>query len=501
VEVVMEKVKVVLGGDPEFELVRVNVADLLRVEVALPWGAIGKEGEFLLELRPLPSLKPETLVGRVGRLLLMVPRVLGAVPSTACRRYPTGGHVHIGGVPVEAREGVAKAVDEALGDLFHSLNTETRLSVGYGRRGDWRPQPWGVEYRTPPASLWSHPEVALTFLRAIKWVAEKFLSGEEPLKDPAWPLVRAGAEKAAAFVREHGGKLHWGAWKEYVGEANLREGLEVGVALEPRTECDGEFLGDLRAMLARLGIPSAKVAPLDRERGECASNVPGYGELPEGLEPYAPGGRLALSWRLRNDPLFRRAEIPKLEGAIARLLERLEEEGGDFLVREAAHLSVDWPPELEAEGAEEDWDPDSEVYACDECGAPVPYPELHRGERGRAYCPECWEEEYALCRGCGRVLRRYQARHDRNGRAYCGECYDSLYVICSSCDVEIATDEARFDEVGEAYCEECYSERYAVCEECGEEVAWDEVEEVDGLAYCPSCYASLEEDEEAVLEE
>ncbi len=494
----MEKVKVVLGGDPEFELLRegwlVRVAELLRAEVELPWGVIGKERE-LLELRPRPSTKPETLVKNVGHLLLMVPRVLGGVPSTVCRAYPLGGHVHIGGVPGSAREGLAKAVDEGLGDLFHSLNTEARLSVGYGQRGDWRLQPWGVEYRTPPASLWSHPGVALVFLRAIKWVAEKFLSGEDPFRHPAWPFVRAAAEKAAAFVREHEGKLHWEAWKTHIGEFALGE-QEVGVALELGTECDGSFLEDLRAMFARLGIRLVKVVPLDRERGECTSNVPGYGELADGLEPYVPGGVLALSWRFRNDPLFRRAEIPKLERAIAHFLER---ENRGLLVREVVPFSVEWPPELEVEGAEEDWDPSNEVYACDECGAPVPYPELHRGERGRTYCPECWEEEYASCRGCGRTLRRFQARHDRNGRAYCEECYDNFYVICSSCDVEVATDEARFDEVGEAYCEECYGERYTSCEECGEEVAWDEVEEVNGLPYCPSCYASLEEDEEAVL--
>jgi hypothetical protein len=476
------------------------VADLLEAEVELPWGVIGKERE-LLELRPRPSTRPETLVRNVGYLLLMVPRVLGGVPSTVCRFYPLGGHVHIGGVPVEAREGVARAVDEGLGDLLHSLNTEARLRVGYGQRGDWRPQPWGVEYRTPPVSLWSHPMVALTFLRAVKWVAEKVLDGQEPLKDPVWPTVRVNAERATDFVKAHGGRLHLGAWKEYVGEFDLREGLEVEVALEPGMECEGTFFEDLRGMLARLGIPSVKVVPLDRERGECASNVPGYGELADGLEPYVPGGVLALSWRFRNDPPFRRAEVSKLERAILRLLERVEEEGGDFLVRETVPLSVDWPPELEAEGVEEDWEPGSEAYACDGCGALVPYPELHRGERGRAYCPECWEEEYASCRSCGRTLQRFHARHDRNGRPYCEECYDNLYVTCSLCDVEVAADEARFDEVGEAYCEGCYSERYTACEECGQELAWNEVEEVDGLPYCPSCYASLEEDGEAVLGE
>jgi hypothetical protein len=501
--VAMEEVKIALGGDPEFELVRrgllVSVADLLKAEVELPWGVIGKERE-LLELRPRPSKRPETLVRNVGHLLLMVPRVLGGVPSTVCRAYPLGGHVHIGGVPASAREGVAKAVDEGLGDFFHSLNTETRLSVGYGRRGDWRPQPWGVEYRTPPASVWSHPGVALTFLRAIKWVAERALEGEDPFRHPAWAFVREAAEKAAEFVRKHGGRLYWGAWKAYVGEFDLREDLEVEVALEPGTEFEGTFFEDLRAMLARLGIPSVKVVPLDRERGDFASNVPGYGELADGLEPHVPSGELGLSWRFRNDPFFRRAEVPKLERAILRLVERVEEEGGDFLVGEAVPLSVDWPPELEAEGVEEDWEPGSEVYACDGCGALVPYPELHRGEGNRAYCPECWEEEYASCCGCGRTLQRSHARYDRNRRAYCEECYDSLYVTCSLCDVEVAADEARFDEVGEAYCEDCYSERYTACEECGQEVAWDEVEEVDGLRYCPSCYASLE-DGEAVLGE
>jgi hypothetical protein len=500
----MEKAKVALGGDPEFVLVRrgllMSVADLLRAEVELPWGVIGKERE-LLELRPRPSGSPETLVRNVGHLLLAAPRVLGGVPSTVCRFYPLGGHVHIGGVPVGAREGVARAVDEGLGDLLHSLNTEARLRVGYGQRGDWRPQPWGVEYRTPPASLWSHPEVVLVFLRAIKWVAERVLDGQEPLKDPVWPAVRANAERAAEFVKAYGGRFHLGAWKAYIGEFDLREGLGVEVALEPGMEFDGAFFGDLRAMFARLGIPSAKVIPLGQEKGDYASNVPGYGELADGLEPFAPGGELGLSWRFRNDPVFRREEMPKLERAILRLLERLEEEGGDFLVKEALPLLVDWPAELFEAEEGDDWEPDSEVYACDGCGALVPYPELHRGERGRAYCPECWEEEYVSCRVCGREVREDSALYDRNRRAYCERCYHETYVVCSVCEEEVPADEARFDEIGEAYCEDCYSERYTTCEECGRDVAWDEVVERDGLPYCPSCHDSLEEDEEGVLEE
>jgi hypothetical protein len=216
----MEKPKITLGADPEFELVHrgwiASAERLLEGEIGLPWGFVGTDGH-LLELRPKPSANPETLIGNLGRLLLSVLGVAQGVPSTACKRHPIGGHVHIGGVPGEVREDLVSVIDGLLGDLFHSLSGETRLKAGYGKRKDWRPQPWGVEYRTPPASVWSHPAVALVFLRAIKWVAERFLAGEDLFEDPAWPAIRASAERAAEFVRRHEGRLHWGAWKAYVG--------------------------------------------------------------------------------------------------------------------------------------------------------------------------------------------------------------------------------------------------------------------------------------------
>lgn len=149
----MKKVKIItLGADPEFELVCqgwiANAERILEEETRLPWGTIGSDRNAL-ELRPRPSASPETLVRNLGRLLLSVLGVAQGVPSTACKQYPLGGHVHLGGVPEDAREDVAKAIDEALGDLFHSLRPDVRLRTEYGRRGDWRPKPWGLEYRTP----------------------------------------------------------------------------------------------------------------------------------------------------------------------------------------------------------------------------------------------------------------------------------------------------------------------------------------------------------------
>jgi hypothetical protein len=195
--------------------------------------------------------------------------------------------------------------------------------------------------------------------------------------------------------------------------------------------------------------------------------------------------------------------MPKLEEALAQLLEGLEgEDGGEFLVREAVPFSAEWP--LEAEEDEEDWEPDRREYVCDGCGERGLYWEMRRGERGRAYCRECWEEEYASCSVCGRQLRRDNAHYDRNRRAYCEECYHGVYVVCSACEEEVPVDEARWDEVWEAFCESCYGERHTSCVECGQEVSWDEVEERDGLLYCPSCYASIldsSEEEETVLGE
>jgi predicted RNA-binding Zn-ribbon protein involved in translation (DUF1610 family) len=500
------EITVTLGGDPEFELIakgRVVAAErfLSGAIVPLPWGAIGEDGSGdPIELRPEPSPDPETLVGNVGRLLLSVPRVLGGFPSTTCEQYPLGGHVHIGGVPSEDQEELVKVIDGLLGDLFYSLSAELRLSRGYGRRGDWRPQPWGVEYRTPPANVWSHPGVALAFLRAIKWVAERVLLGEEPLKDPAWLLLRAEAEKAAEFVRAWGGRLHWGAWKAYIGEVDLREGLKVEVSLGAGMECDEALEGDLRAMCARLGIPFVKILPLRYWRGDYASNVPGYGELAGGFDPYAPGGELGLSWRFRNDPEFRREEMGKLEAAIARILEEFDAEEGDGgrLVKEVISFSAEWRPGGET-GAEEFGkekpsqgpEPcDDEYVYCEACGIKVHADDARFTDMGVAYCEDCYVEAYTSCEECGREVAWEEAeRHD--DLYYCPSCYDELFISCERCGAEVLEEEAFHLEDGTPLCEECFFLERDLCSNCGEVVLKESAPRTEGGFYCETCYGRL----------
>ncbi len=486
-----------LGADPEFELIvngRVAVAEdfLEEGDIKLPWGVIGKDGSGdQLELRPRPSCAPSVLVKNVGRLLLSVPRSVGALPSTVGEDYPLGGHVHIGGVARDEVEEVLKAVDEAFGRIFYGMNPEVRLRSSYGQVGDWRSQPWGGEYRTPPANIWSHPEVALVFLRAIKWVAERVLDGEDPFRHPAWPFVREAAEEAAEFVKACGGKLYWGAWKAYIRA--FQEASEVEVCLRPGTECDGAFVNDLRAMCARLGISRVEILPLHRERGDYASNVPGYGEFAKRFSPYNFLGPLALSWRFRNDPEFRRREIPNLEGVIARLLEKPEEGDGGRLVKEAVPFAVALPVDLLEEGEAEEvaWEPADSVE-CEACGREVDRDEAHFNTEGEAFCEECYGERYEVCEGCGREVVADGAEYDpHTGDAYCERCYRARYAVCARCDESVLRDVARYDLQGRAYCEDCYAEAYTSCEECGEEVAREEAMLHDDLPYCPSCYESL----------
>ena len=322
------------------------------------------------------------------------------------------------------------------------------------------------------------------------------MDGEDPFRHPAWLFVREGAEAAAEFVREHGGRLHWGAWKEYIARSDPRreEALEVAVVAGPQVERDEAFAGDIALMCRRLGIPWVEIIPLRRERGDYVSNVPGYGEVVGGFAPYKPLGRLALSWRFRNDPEFRREEMPRLERALARLLEKLEADDRGRLVKEAVPFAVALPVDLleEGEAKEVAWEVAGSV-ACEGCGI-----EIRRDEEacfnaeGEAFCEACYGERYDMCEGCGREVEVEGAEYDpHTGDAYCERCYRVRYTVCARCDESVLRDAARYDGRGRAYCEDCYAEAYTSCERCGEEVAWEEAELYNDLPYCPSCHESL----------
>jgi hypothetical protein len=482
----MAKVQVVtLGADPEFELIVdgaiVSASSVLRADIHLPWGSIGVDGAGSpLELRPKPSTKPSILVKNVGRLLLAVPKAIGGVPSTACEYYSIGGHIHIGNLPRNTSyDNLVEAVDDGLGDIFYDLNTRVRINAGYGKREEWRPQPWGVEYRTPPAAIWSHPEVAFTFTEAIRWMVDKLLAGENPLRSDEWASIRSAAQQAADFARRYNGRLHWGAWKAILNEIDYTPYLGVKVHYDSG-ERDKTFLRDIHAMCARLGLASLRIVSLRQSRGDYASNVPGYGTLVDGFSTFTPGGTLCLSWRFRNDPEFRKAELPKLEAAIAEILRNSSEvNDGGRLVKEVVHLL---PAGLPSEDGEEEPGPEPVEMPHDEDGDDEVAHQRHRSAP---------REGYTWCRECGRETRRDLARITENGDGpFCGDCYWRLYQWCTHCGREVPTEAGYRTERGRAYCERCRTHLVA-CAGCGEEVHRERATQRNNDFYCAACFFRL----------
>jgi hypothetical protein len=461
---------VTFGADPEFELVMggrvVPASRVLGNSVKLPWGIVGYDGAGApLELRPNPSTSPGVLVKNVGRLLLSVPVITGGLPSTMGEMHAIGGHVHIGIRGLTKNPGaVADAVDKAVGDILYEMNTATRLRSPYGKRGDWRKQAWGVEYRTPPSTMWAHPEVALAFVKAIRRVVGLVLDGQDPASDTKWRAIRYNLASAAELVMRHDGRIHWEAWKAHVGEdvEKVVRGAGAGgciIRFDGEREYDESFASDIGKMFTRLGIRDANVLVLPKSYGDYASNVVGYGSGRFEHKPYEGeegihAQPLMLSWRFCNDPTFRSEELPKLERAIASHV--LKRKGLDDvrLVKEVIRLQVDWPDDEEDEAVEL------------EAVETSPYT--------------------LICAACGNEVSSEDAIYNHEGEVYCEDCYHEEYGMCVVCESEVRLEDS-FNRHGEVYCERCYLEHFTVCDRCGEEVSRDEVFVVGGFTCCDRC--------------
>jgi len=507
------KVKAItLGADPEFELVRdgrvVNASHVLRKSVRMPWGIIGYDGAGgPLELRPNPSTSPSALVKNVGRLLLSVPRIAGGIPSTMGEMYAIGGHVHIGirgfGVPYER---VIETIDDAVGDILYQMNTRTRLNSSYGKRKDWRTQAWGVEYRTPPATMWAHPEGALAFLKAIKRAVRLAIEGRKYTLDDDWYKIRYALSGAAILVMQHSGRIHWEAWKAHVGEDEVKDAVEIasamncevriGVPADRAPEYDERFIGDIGTMLARLGIRKVVVVVFSRSRGEYASNVRGYGVMQYDHGPYTGeegdwAQPLMLSWRFCNDPDFRRKELPKLEAAIASLIGPNDEFNKPRIVKEVIHLRVDWPgDDDDDEGATELEAVETDPYTifCSACENEVSSGEAIYVESD-VYCEDCYHEIYGTCVACDGIVRLEDA-FNVYGEVYCEDCYYERFTTCEACGEDIDRNDAHIAD-GASYCQACYERRFVECDECGNPVRRRDVVLADGERYCQDCYDRL----------
>jgi len=181
------EVKIILGADPEFEVIdngcvimcpttvcKGNFNDMRLVE------KIGTDGaRTQLELRPKPGRTPEELVANIKELFENINHYH---VSAKGQGYPVGGHIHFGlvqevGLPTKlpVSTDFLKILDLFLGSLFISLSGSARGQFTQnGVNGGYRDQPHGFEYRPLPACIFSEPELCRIILKMAQNLATKY---------------------------------------------------------------------------------------------------------------------------------------------------------------------------------------------------------------------------------------------------------------------------------------------------------------------------------------
>ena len=102
----------------------------------------------------------------------------------------------------------------------------------------------------------------------------------------------------------------------------------VQIANGLENEWDPYFAKDMESLCKRLGMKDLEIIPGSKRRGEYASNVEGYGVMQWDLIWFNKYDRiLIVSWRFCCDRQFRLAELPKLEVAMAEVLQNGDQNG------------------------------------------------------------------------------------------------------------------------------------------------------------------------------
>jgi hypothetical protein len=162
-----EPAELFIGADPEWEEYDPATGRIIYpsgTRFDADEGSVGVDGAgTVVEARPRPDSDPDILYGRIVHLARQWESRSGHRVCLAGHRYAAGCHLHIGaGYPAYRIVGDFYAyvceVDRRIGRLVH-LSGGAR--GGYARRREWRPQPWGLEYRTLPSAVLADRAVAV----------------------------------------------------------------------------------------------------------------------------------------------------------------------------------------------------------------------------------------------------------------------------------------------------------------------------------------------------
>jgi len=175
-----------LGGDPEFEVVDPTSGDIipatrvpLFVEGGLS-GSIGLDQEYAIaEFRPAPAYSEKEYVSNFLTLVERV-REAGILLSVKGDLYPLGGHIHVGSPDdqiVKTLKGEVESFVRVLDDFVGRvlLPTSGKGRGGYYGLFAYRYQPYGWEYRTPPASFYADLEMVRIVYKLVRGLVSALL--------------------------------------------------------------------------------------------------------------------------------------------------------------------------------------------------------------------------------------------------------------------------------------------------------------------------------------
>lgn len=166
---------ITIGCDPEFELYDKS-GHFMNKDHILSEGRlqrkIGADGHGdTLELRPEPSEDPAEVVADLVSLFDSLAHMRVSVKGD---KEALGGHIHFGapqGKVIKVQKSMLDALDAFIGSHFQPTYGLARRD--YGRKGDNRVQPWGFEYRTPPAAIFTTKEIAYITMKLAKGIVEE----------------------------------------------------------------------------------------------------------------------------------------------------------------------------------------------------------------------------------------------------------------------------------------------------------------------------------------
>lgn len=190
---------ITVGCDPEFVLVN-DVGTGIYADTAFgnKWGNLGSDGPCA-EIRPEPSNDVDTVINNIANLLndeaktkdILKYEWLGGATyhhPTMTRRYPIGGHIHLGlpanvmaqGVNEFYLNRIARILDEMVAIPLVRIDTplpgERRTKMGYGKFGDIRFDQYNLykfEWRVPSGVWMIHKDIARVVVGTTKAITEE----------------------------------------------------------------------------------------------------------------------------------------------------------------------------------------------------------------------------------------------------------------------------------------------------------------------------------------